>query len=1362
MKRLAFIALTTPDKATGLSCLQSACIEGDINTVKSILDCSPDRLDSAIALSVKIGPNASHFGNRSILTALSQHDSAKCGQIRGLVETILRHFQSQSLLHLAAKKGHSEHLRRLLDCGECVNSASPDSEDGETPLMLAARFNEEDVVEFLAENGASLECQDEDGFNPFHHAVMGGNIRNVLRLIELGADALKVSLYEEVSAMHLAAENGHVDVITLLLEHGADVNQVDREGVTPVLLAAKRGHLEALRLLFKNGGDLNALDAFGLPLHYAALGNHTNVVKFLLEKGSNIFSRTSENDETILHLASSLELVSFLVEHGADIRARDVFYHTPLHSAAKNGQTDTINYLLDQGASVNARAISGMDQGYSPLYSALRCGHAVAAKLLIERGTNFQYTPEENVSKFLNAHLLSLAAKHGFADVLQLLLDKGIPVDAIKEDDETALMEAARAGQCKAVTVLLDRGADINGLGATNCTHRDDSESETNVEDEDVHAYYYNLDPGHNVVDGVGDDDSDDDGGDDDYYYHFHPIPSQAKFITPLYCALANAKGEVAKLLIERGADTSSPDGFTNSLVELAAKNSLFDIIDLLADKNHFRHNEGFGKLEDGGTLLTSAVVRGDLDSVMTVLKKGVDVNAKNMSGNTALASVIQSRLRPHTALEIVKSLLAYGADINAKNDRCETPLLMAARWNLEKVAEILLELGGDAKVRNVDSYTPLHYAAQNNNVKLAEMLIQYGADTSVKTDQEELTPLHVAARSGSLHAAQVLLDHGVDLEVTDSLGRTPLAVAADRGRCSIVQSLTQHGSNVHGEDNYGKTPLIHAVESLRCEGYEPITLVQTLLENGSSVNATDRHGRSALHYLHFPTDVSGRWLPPQIPPHGMREFCDILVRFGASITLRDENRETPLHFAASSDTIVGTEWLLQQGADVGALDVENRTPLHAAAYGGHSSNVELLIQNGADVHLADNWDCLPLHLAAARNWQISSRFDDRAAEILIENGSDIMALDNDGRSVLHLALKSRRIQLGEFLIRRGCNVNARDYDGETVLGKFRKQPCYDCGNILQLYLDNGGDKHAVDFHGRTVLHFAAANGCGPALLDYLLKQGLEIEARDKNGETPLHRAAAKANPWMIEQLLARGAQVSAVNHGGQTPLLIILTDRDVVHTDVREAIEVLLGCESDMRLSDKEGNTALHLVVSHHPRLLQLIIENGGNVNAVNVHGCTPLHRAAYARSSGKHARILLSAGASVHCKDKLGNTSLHVAIMRGSYDIAKVLIKKGSDVNTTNIQGRTCLHMASYVGSKEILEQIILHGGQVNAVDELGSTPLHLAGLQKKAGRMVKGLLKHGSDPNAIDYKGSTPLHVACCSGSKVAASLLIDHGR
>lgn len=132
-----------PDNESGLSCLQSACVKGDTETVYAILNNSPDKLDSAIALSLKTGENVSRFNSQSILTVLGALDSENHKQISNLVEKVAKDFQSQSLLHIAAKKGNIEHIRRLLDFGEFVDCAPPDK-SGETPqpgTMLRKLFN---------------------------------------------------------------------------------------------------------------------------------------------------------------------------------------------------------------------------------------------------------------------------------------------------------------------------------------------------------------------------------------------------------------------------------------------------------------------------------------------------------------------------------------------------------------------------------------------------------------------------------------------------------------------------------------------------------------------------------------------------------------------------------------------------------------------------------------------------------------------------------------------------------------------------------------------------------------------------------------------------------------------------------------------------------------------------------------------------------------------------------------------------------------------------------------------------------------------------------------------------------------------
>ena len=96
---------------------------------------------------------------------------------------------------------------------------SPDLVEGrETPLMLAARFNDVDVVEYLVERGASLDMQDGRGSHAIHHAVMGGKMINVPRLIELGGSVLKED-FERMSPVHVAAECGYTDIVRLLMEH---------------------------------------------------------------------------------------------------------------------------------------------------------------------------------------------------------------------------------------------------------------------------------------------------------------------------------------------------------------------------------------------------------------------------------------------------------------------------------------------------------------------------------------------------------------------------------------------------------------------------------------------------------------------------------------------------------------------------------------------------------------------------------------------------------------------------------------------------------------------------------------------------------------------------------------------------------------------------------------------------------------------------------------------------------------------------------------------------------------------------------------------------------------------------------------
>ena len=1280
---LAFDVVTTPDKERGLSSLQLACIQGDVGTFSDILNHSPSKLDSAIAVSVKIGHRSSHFPGKSVWAVLNLHRSVEHKQLRKLVDTVLKYCHSQSLIHVAARSGQVHHLRRLLDCGEQVNSVAMES-SGETPLILASRFNDEDVIEFLVERGASLEMCDSRGCTPFHHAAEGGKLRNMLRLIELGADVFKLN-FQGYSAFHLAVASGRTEALPLLIEHGLDVNEAttrctsDSSSIsyTPLMLAAEKGHIGSIHLLLNNGGELNKENEIGwLPLHSAAAGDHTNVVRFLIEKGRNWNALpVTRHGTTVLHLATGLELVRLLVEQGADIRARDNCHKTPLHVAAEKGQTDTVSYLVNQGADLNSRDKDGL----IALYYALKEGHATTAKVLIDKGSASMLINDKSVLEFHEADLLKLSARKGSTAVLQLLLNRGLSADTVHSESSsllTPLEEASSNGECDAVTFLLVRGASING----DVDSRAKLLSKRNL---DAEEYWKNI--------------------------------------SPLYAALHAGQAETAKLLIDRGADISNLD--TNkigSLKLLAAEHGLLDVLGMLC--NHTLDDMASFSMKNAAAILTSAVSRTDIDVLSRHLQYGLDVNARAEDGNTALHIVLLRKAHPKI-IEMVKLLVEFGADINAKNNKLETPLHFAAAFNHEEIVRLLIELECEANCEDSLTKSPLHCAIKWSNSKVIEMLLQYGFAVNQKCCREETTPLHVAVDYGfeflgseSVHIPQLLLQHGADREAKNALGETPLASAVEinEGNFSLVRFFLLEGSSPDAKNKFGTTPLMKAVRN--AVGRRCTKIVEVLLEHGSSVNTIDQYGRSPLHFIPSCADV---------------EICQLLLDYGPDVNLSDDNGETPLHVAASGNPEI-VQRLLQQGAHVGSLDRDNRCPLHAAAYGGDCRSVKLLIQHGADVQLADSHGWSPLHFAAA-----GGNFDN--AEVLIQFGSNVKAVDESGRTALHLAAKGGFMYLVELLVNHGSNINATDFNGQSVLSAMYKLTSLEyffLEDPLKLYLDHGGDKLAVDEEtGRTTLHFAVTQQFVSSV-NSLFDEGLDIEARDKNGDTPLHRAATIGTEEMLQLLIDKGADLTAVNSKGQTPLLASLANHKS---------NLLLEHEQNFQVADNYGNTALHLAIyrprSDDPLVVDpwiqpsefskddiiFLLNRGASVHCRDTQENTPLHIAAE-ENRYEIAELLIKEGSDVNATNIQGRTCLHMASCSGALDILQMLILHGADVNAVDELGSTPLHIAFTLTELFLVEPLLKYGSDPEAVDHKGSTPLHLCCCFYVDASVISLMIEHG----------------------------------
>lgn len=157
-----------------------------------------------------------------------------------------------------------------------------------------------------------------------------------------------------------------------------------------------------------------------------------------------------------------------LIDEGADVNARDAaFWSTPLHAAARDGDTAIAGLLIDKGADVDA-----MDgNGHSPLCLAAALGHAETARLLVDRGASVKEDEacwEENPLHHAGDPLRA-AASGGYTDTILLLLECGARENEPGLGGDTALHAAARRGHVQAARVLLEHGADTEAVGQGSC-----------------------------------------------------------------------------------------------------------------------------------------------------------------------------------------------------------------------------------------------------------------------------------------------------------------------------------------------------------------------------------------------------------------------------------------------------------------------------------------------------------------------------------------------------------------------------------------------------------------------------------------------------------------------------------------------------------------------------------------------------------------------------------------------------------------------------------------------------------------------------------------------------------------------------
>uniref|UniRef100_A0A674CD19 Ankyrin-2-like n=1 Tax=Salmo trutta TaxID=8032 RepID=A0A674CD19_SALTR len=313
---------------------------------------------------------AAFMGHLNIVLLLLQNGaSPDVSNIRG-----------ETALHMAARAGQVEVVRCLLRNGALVDARA---REDQTPLHIASRLGKTEIVQLLLQHMAHPDASTTNGYTPLHISAREGQVDVASVLLEAGASH-SLATKKGFTPLHVASKYGSLDVTKLLLQKRAPPDSAGKNGYTPLHIAAKKNQMDIVVVLLQYGAETNILTKQGVtPLHLASQEGHADMAALLIEKGTQVNVPTKvwrtfisfECFDTNCDLPLSLQLgytplivachygnakmVNFLLQNGASVNAKTKNGYTPLHQAAQQGNTHIINLLLQNGAKPNNITANG-------------------------------------------------------------------------------------------------------------------------------------------------------------------------------------------------------------------------------------------------------------------------------------------------------------------------------------------------------------------------------------------------------------------------------------------------------------------------------------------------------------------------------------------------------------------------------------------------------------------------------------------------------------------------------------------------------------------------------------------------------------------------------------------------------------------------------------------------------------------------------------------------------------------------------------------------------------------------------------------------------------------------------------------
>ncbi|XP_074636507.1 uncharacterized protein LOC141894679 isoform X3 [Acropora palmata] len=1207
---------------------------------------------------------------------------------------------SPTKMFQAINDGDVNSLQEILKerSGSLLNSFR--TEEGDSPLHLAAQAGNTEVVKLLVENGAKVNVQNSENKTALHISVEN---KDEALVSYLTSNTAKFDIPDNdgITAEQLAI-NMEAESIIEMLQAAKDERQTRPSSfnVTALLLQAlKSESVEDLKELI----DFEVLDEAvyqrfkdengDAPIHFAVRTKNVEMCKLLMHTGAKTDTKNTDGN-TCLHLSAELgdvPVTRFLLSQKAKPNIVNNDGDTPLHLACQRKHVAIVDLLLGKfNASINIPN----KKSDTPLFVAVRVNCLQAIKEMLNSSQ-----AEQDVKNGRSANgdtLLHLAVANKDLEVAKLLIQAGSPPDEQNNMGRTPLHIAASKGDEEMVKFLQTAKANPNIL-----------------DNDEMTPLHHAAQGGHQTIVSY-------------FLEKFKPDHSarnrDGSTLLHLTCRAGQMEASVA--LIKRGVLIHMPNKSGALCIHDAARKGHVGLLKMLLEKGVSVNAKDKNKY----TALHVAALNKKHLAAQLLVGFGADVT---VIGGVSKETPLHMAAKVKGGEKVVDVLIKSGADPDTAKEDGERALHLAARCGNVDVVKLLLREDTEVARRSKSGDTPIHFACHNGHYEIVRVLVE--KIFKVKSRALARLVINIPNNVGqtALHSVaaippgtksnprdivsivQLLLESGADLTLTTYNKReTPLHLCSRSGNHEVVEviftseKVAEHVklSIINKATESGASALMIASQCGMLE------VVQELLRFHARVDVFDEVGGTALHYA---------------ASKGHVDVARELLNHKAYVNGKTKIGQTPLHIAADKGHADFVRILVTRyNAIVDPLTADKKTPLHLASESGRQDVCKALLDLRADASVADCKDMIPAHYAALKD-------HDEIVELFFTVKPDTMTQVNaEGYNALQIASQTGSIKVVRRLVELDfakCSVDKGVLCKPLLLAAQGGHK-----EIVEYLLQSGASPTEEDPEGMSVLHLAAKFG-QLKVIDMLWGKTPVNRTSVKNGMTAIHVAALFGQTEVVQEFMSRA------------PKSVLLVSEKPAY----ESEEELDFGFTPLHLAAQNGDNSLVRVITNHP---------GVRVDSVTVKtGRTALHVASFEGHIEVASTLISKASALLHQVDNDGRTALHLAAVNGHRDLLTILIGQGADIDAQDNMGNTALHIAAEAGYPRVVRLLTEYGASSTIENKPGDVALCNAARERHIEVMDFLLTQKVNHERLLNNRKQFLLDIVLCSRTNNNKSLM-----